>query len=45
MADDCGVVVVLQLGTCQRPDALPSPGPTRHVADHTAQANERNAPS
>jgi hypothetical protein len=32
MADDCGVVVVVQVGTCQSPAAQPSPGPTHHAS-------------
>jgi hypothetical protein len=32
MADDCGVVVVVQMGTCQSPAAQPSPGPTHHTS-------------
>lgn len=32
MAVDCGVVVVVQVGTCQSPAAQPSPGPTHHAS-------------
>jgi hypothetical protein len=32
MADDCGVVVVVQLSTCQSPAAQPSPGRTHHAS-------------
>jgi hypothetical protein len=36
MADDCGVVVVVQVGTCQSRAAQPSPGPMHHASPNPA---------
>jgi hypothetical protein len=44
IADDCGVVVVVQVGTCQSPAAQPSPGRTHDASPTLAPSPAATLP-